>query len=81
MLYKPFYIPVIWNSVSLSYYGNTQTDFGRMVMGISRMFCQRGSKFDNGFLLLFFFYLVDEGIEDQNTSINGPSSARQRSVI
>ena len=31
MLYKQFYIPVIWNSVSLSFYGNTQTDFGRMV--------------------------------------------------
>ena len=27
------------------------------------MICQRGSKFDNVF---FFFFLVDEGIEDPN---------------
>ena len=25
----------------------------------------------------FFFFLVDEGIEDPNTAINGPSMARQ----
>ena len=31
VLYKQFYIPVIWNSVSLSFYANTQTDCGRMV--------------------------------------------------
>ena len=31
VLYKRFYIPVIWNSVRESFYGNTQTDFGRMV--------------------------------------------------
>ena len=42
----------------------------------SRKFCQRGSKFDKFFLLLLF--LVDEGIEDPNITINGPSSARQR---
>ena len=83
MLYKQVYIPVIWNSVSLAFYGNTQTDFGRMVMRGSRKFCQRGSKFDNVFCCFFclFFHLVDEGIEDQNTAINGPSSARQRNVI
>ena len=30
-------------------------------------------------LITFFFvcFLVDEGIEDPNTAINGPSSARQ----
>ena len=28
-----------------------------------------------------FFFLVDEGIEDPNTTVNGPSSARQRNVI
>ena len=39
----------------------------------SRKFCQRGSKFDK----VFFFFLVDEGIEDSNNAINGPSSARQ----
>ena len=33
----------------------------------SRKFCQRGSKFDK------FFFLVDEGIEDPNITINGPS--------
>ena len=26
-------------------------------------------------------FLVDEGIEDQNININGPSSARQRNAI
>ena len=42
----------------------------------SRKFCQRGSKFDN-----FFFFLVDEGIEDPNAAINGSSSARQGNAI
>ena len=37
----------------------------------SRKFCQRGSKFDN----VFFF--LDEGIEDPNITINGPSSAKR----
>ena len=32
----------------------------------SRKFCQRGSKFDS----FFFFFLVDEGFEDLNTTIN-----------
>ena len=27
------------------------------------------------------FFLVDEGREDQNTTIGGPSSARQRNAI
>ena len=40
----------------------------------SRKFCQRRSKFDK----VFFF---DEGIEDQNTAINGPSSAHQQNAI
>ena len=40
----------------------------------SRKFCQRGSKLDNVFL-------VDEGIEDSNTTMNGPSSARQGNAI
>ena len=31
MLYKQFYILVIWNTVSIAFYGNTQTDFGRIV--------------------------------------------------
>ena len=39
-----------------------------------RKFCQRGSKFDS-------LFLVDEGMEDPNTAINGPSSARQRNAI
>ena len=43
----------------------------------SRKFCQRGSKFDN----IPLFILVDEGIEDPNTAINLPSSARQRNAI
>ena len=44
----------------------------------SRKFCQRGSKFDYVFFLLF---LVVEGFEDPNITKNGPSSARQRNVI
>ena len=40
----------------------------------SRKFCQRGSKFD-------IFFLVDEGIEDPNITINWPSSANQRNAI
>ena len=43
----------------------------------SRNFCQRGSKFDK----VFFFFLVDGGIEDPNTALIGPSSARQRNAI
>ena len=33
-----------------------------------------GSNFDN----VFFFILVNEGREDRNTTISGPSSVRQR---
>ena len=40
----------------------------------SRKFCQRGSNFDNVFL-------VDERWEDPNTTISRPSSARQRNAI
>ena len=36
----------------------------------SRKFFQRGSKFD-------YVFLVDREIEDPNTAINGPTSARQ----
>ena len=36
----------------------------------SRKFCQRGSKFDNDFL-------VNKEIEDPNTTINGPSLSSQ----
>ena len=45
----------------------------------SRKFCQRESKYDNVFLFLVF--LVDDGIEDPNTALNGPSLARQRNAI
>ena len=38
-----------------------------------RKFCQRGSTFDNGFLIV-------EGREDQNTTIRGQSSARQQNA-
>ena len=38
-----------------------------LLMRGARKFCPRG------FILIFF--LVDEGIEDPNTPINGPSSA------
>ena len=40
----------------------------------SRKFCQRGPKFDNVFL-------VDDGIKDPNTAINGPSWACQWNSI
>ena len=41
----------------------------------SRKFCQRGSNYDNVFLLLF---LTDEGREeDPNATISGPLSASQ----
>ena len=43
-------------------------------MRVSRKFYQRGSKFDN----VFF---VDEWRKDQNTTISGPSSTRQRKAI
>ena len=39
----------------------------------SRKFCQRGSNFENVFL-------VDEGCDEPNTTISGPSSARQRNA-
>ena len=42
----------------------------------SRKFCQRVSKFDEGFFLLLLF-IVGEGIEDPNWL----SSARQRNAI
>ena len=31
MLYKHFYVPIIWNSVSLACNSNTQTDFDTRV--------------------------------------------------
>ena len=40
----------------------------------SRKCCQRESKFDDVFL-------VDEKRKDSNTTISGPSSARQRNAI
>ena len=49
----------------------------------STKFCQTGSKFDNVFFffLCFFFVAVDKGLEDLNTTKNGPRSARQRNAI
>ena len=40
----------------------------------SRQFCQRESNFDT-------FFLVDDGRKDPNTTISGPSSARQLNAI
>ena len=42
----------------------------------SKRFCQRGPNLT--FFLNFLFFSIDEGIEDQNTTINGPSWARQQ---
>ena len=49
----------------------------QIAMSGSKKFIQRGLKFDN-----VIFLLVDERIiEDPNTIINGPSSARQQNAI
>ena len=42
------------------------------------MFCQRGP---NLITVFCGFFLVDEGIEEPSTAINGPSSACQRNAI
>ena len=47
----------------------------------SRKFCQRGPNLITFFYLFFYSFLVDWGIEDPNTTINEPPSARQRNVI
>ena len=50
--------------------------------GSRTFFFQRGSKLYNFFFFFFFFFfLVDKGIEDLNTPINGLSSTCQRNVI
>ena len=43
-----------------------------LIMRGSRKFCQRGSKFESFFFYIYIYFLVDEGIEDPNTTINGP---------
>ena len=45
-----------------------------------QMFCQRGSDFDNVFFVVVFF-LVNEGRDDPNTTISGPTSTRQQNAI
>ena len=45
----------------------------------SRKFCQRVSDFDNVFLC--FFFSVDEGRDDPNTTISGPTLARQQNAF
>ena len=56
----------------------------------SRKFCQSGVQIEKVMLLFFFlsfyvfyslFILVDEGAQDPNTTLNGPSSARQQPAI
>ena len=50
----------------------------------SRLTCADLESFvrDGQNLITFFFlFLVDKGIEDPNTALNGPSSARQRNAI
>ena len=47
----------------------------------SRKLCRRGSNFDNVFLFLCVFFLVEKGREDPITTISGLSSARQRNAI
>ena len=43
--------------------------------------CADPESFVRGGPNLITFFLVDEGIEDPNTDINGPSSAHQRNAI
>ena len=43
-------------------------------------FCQRGSNLTFLFIFFFYFFLVEER-EDSNSTINGPSSARQGNAI
>ena len=52
-----------------------RTEYQTVHMPRSRKFFQRGSKFDN------VFFLVDKGMEDTTTTINGPSLDRQRNTI
>ena len=52
----------------------------------SRRFCRGGGgggggRAESNWDVFFFFCLVDEGREDPNTTISGPSSARQRNAI
>ena len=47
----------------------------------SRKFCQRGGGPNLTMFFFCFVFLVDEGREDSNTTISGPSSARQRNAI
>ena len=41
-------------------------------------FCQRVSDFD---VFFCFFFLVDEGRDNPNATISGPTSARQRNAF
>ena len=43
---------------------------------IQKVFFRGGPSF-----FMFFFFLVDQGREDPNTAINGPSLARQQYAI
>ena len=45
------------------------------------MACADQENFVRGGPTLTFFFIVDEGWEDPNTTISGPSSARQRNAI
>ena len=45
----------------------------------SRKFCQRGPTLT--FYSFIFYFFFDEGREDSNTTISGPSTARQRNAI
>ena len=51
---------------------NNRTSFP---MRGSRKFFQRGSNFD------YVFFFVDDGRDNPNTNISGPSSAQQRNAI
>ena len=62
------------NTPALSNCGSRLLILYTSVMRRSRNFCQRGSNFDNVFL-------VDERRDDQNTTKSGQSSAHQRNAI
>ena len=57
---------------------NKASSWYMFIMRGSRKFCQRGP---NLITFFFFFFFFGDGIEDPNTALNGPSSARQRNAI
>ena len=58
-----------------SYFFTVKAQTSLRILHGSRKFCQRGSYFVN------VFFLVNEGRDDPNTTIGGPTSARQQTPL